>query len=364
MSVRDRNLSAPHRFQILMSRPLPRTSSRGARTTLAALVVALALPAAAGAQTGGGVPIGEDPPASPTPTTPTTTTSAKAPEAEKGRRPSSRGWIRLQSSKRINVRRVPTKTKRVGRLRRNAKVRVLCQMNAGPASGRYGRSRIWDRIRLPNGKAGYVPDASVEIEKSALVAPYCKWPDAGAPGRENPQQGRCSSVATVPLDAAPADRDAFIKTTGPLARRSFAETKVPASVSLAQGILESASGTLTAGANNYFGIKAQSVDAKDGTFRWGARAVGCVHKPTYEEERGRLVRQIGQFRMYTGAKTSFDDHGMFLVENSRYAKAFKYSTKPDRFAREIHRAGYATDSSYSRKLIRLMKAEKLYAYDK
>ncbi|MCK9248981.1 MAG: glucosaminidase domain-containing protein [Solirubrobacteraceae bacterium] len=345
---------------------MPRPTSL-ARAALAAAAVALAGPAGAVAQTGGGVEIGADPPADPvttTTTTPTTITTDEAPEARKGKRPSSRGWIRLQSSKRINVRRIPSNRKRVGTLRRNAKIRVLCQMNAGPASGRYGRSRIWNRVRLPNGKAGYVPDASVEIEKSALVAPYCKWPDPGAPGRENPQQGRCSSVATVPLDEAPEDRAAFIKAAGPLARQSFAKTKVPASVSLAQGILESASGTLTAGANNYFGIKAQTVDAKKGDFRWGAQAVGCVHKPTYEEERGRLVRQIGQFRMYTGAKASFDDHGMFLVENSRYAKAFRYSAKPDRFAREIHRAGYATDSSYSRKLIKLMKDEKLYAYDR
>jgi flagellar protein FlgJ len=50
--------------------------------------------------------------------------------------------------------------------------------------------------------------------------------------------------------------------------------------------------------------------------------------------------------------------------NSRYKNAFKYSTNPDQFAREIHKAGYATSPSYANDLIALMKQYNLYRYDR
>jgi flagellum-specific peptidoglycan hydrolase FlgJ len=314
--------------------------------------------AAAVRQASGGVGSGG------TTTTPSTGSGTSSSRTVTASRPSSRATIKLQSSKRVTVRRTPTDRKRMGTLRNGASIRVLCQMNGPPQSGYSGRSRVWDRVRLPNGRAGYVPDAMVQGEKASMVARYCGWSEPGAPGAENPQQGRCSSVATVPLVSPPANRAAFIATAGPLARASAATTKVPASVTLAQGILESASGTLTAGANNYFGIKAQAVDAKNGVYRWGTEAVGCVLKPTFESESGRLVRQLAAFRMYRGMQDSFDDHGLFLLQNSRYANAFKYSDDPERFAKEIHKAGYATDPQYSSSLIRLMRSEKLTQYDR
>jgi flagellum-specific peptidoglycan hydrolase FlgJ len=234
---------------------------------------------------------------------------------------------------------------------------VRCQVNGTPATGKYGTSRIWNRVKLKNGRTGYVPDASTETSsKNALVAPYCGYPDP-KPAATNLGQGRCLSVASVALDPAPATRADFIAAAGPLAKESKQTTGVPAAVTLAQGILESASGTLTAGANNYFGIKAQLVSP--GTFRWGTQAVGCVHKPTNEVEGGRTVRQIGQFRMYPSMRQSFDDHGLFLKQNSRYAPAFAHSDDPEKFAQAIHKAGYATDPSYSSLLIKLMNDKTL-----
>ncbi|WP_320669882.1 glucosaminidase domain-containing protein [Patulibacter defluvii] len=279
-------------------------------------------------------------------------------------RPSNVGTIKLQSSRKIKVRYLPNQKRTVGSLKNGATVKVLCQMNSVRASGYSGTSRIWDRVRLPSGRHGYVPDASVQNEKTAMVAHYCRWSEPGPPADVNPQQGRCGSYATVPLVAAPANRAAFIATAGPLAQASSRTTQVPASVTLAQAILESASGTATAGANNYFGIKAQAVDSKNGIYRWATEAVGCVLKPTYESESGRLVRQLAAFRMYRGMQDSFDDHGLFLRQNSRYAKAFDYSDDPERFAKEVHKAGYATDPAYSNSLIRLMRNEKLTRYDR
>lgn len=316
-------------------------------------------PTAAGASTGGAAP-------STTTTAAPTTTESTSTSTVPASTSSRTGYIRLRSGSGLKVRKTPERASYVGTVRRNQAIRIICQVNAGVASGKYGYSRIWNRIKLANGRIGYVADASVEVTKTALVAPYCGWPNPGRPAAENPQQGRCSSVATVPLVEAPANRAAFVEAAGPLARASSARTGVPASVTLAQAILESASGTLHAGANNYFGIKARSVDPKKGIFRWESTAVGCVHKPTYESEGKRLVRQIGQFRMYRGMQDSFYDHGMFLRENSRYAPAFEHSDDPAKFARAIAKAGYATDPSYASLLIRLItnKSLPLTPYDR
>jgi flagellum-specific peptidoglycan hydrolase FlgJ len=269
--------------------------------------------------------------------------------------------VRLQSSATMTARRSPTSSSPGGTVRNGETFTVRCQVNGGRKSGKYGASRIWDQVKLQDGSIAYISDAMTQTSsKASLVAPYCGLPD---PTATSDAQGRCSSQATVSLVAAPKDRRTFIATAGPFAVSSQKATQVPASVTLAQAILESASGTLTAGANNYFGIKAQAADRDAGTFTWGTQAVGCVHKPTFENEGGLLVRQIGQFRMYEGMRGSFVDHGLFLRQNSRYAPAFR-TTTADSFARAIHRAGYATDPSYSAKLISLMNVENLKQYDR
>lgn len=323
---------------------------------------AATVPAVAAAATSGGTSASSGSGSAPT----TTAAAKKQPSGTRAvnQRPSSWGYVRLQSGSRLKVRKTPERTGSVGSVRKDTRIRVSCQMNSVPITGKYGASRIWDRIKLPNGRTGYVPDASVENEKNALVAGFCGFPDPGPPAATNPGQGRCSSVATVPLVPPPADHPAFIAAAAPIAQQSAAATRVPASVTIAQGIQESGWGSSTAGANNYFGIKAQAVTGSPGIFRWSTLAVGCVHKPTYESESGGLVRQIGQFRMYPGMQESFDDHGQFLVQNSRYAPAFAFTNDPDRFAQAIHKAGYATDPSYSSALIKLMNTQNLKQYDR
>jgi len=281
-------------------------------------------------------------------------------------RPSSAATIVLASSSRVTARTTPNGTKRAGTMKNGEATRVRCQVNSTRAvtSGRYGTSKVWNRVKLKNGRTGYIPDVYMNTSsKNSLVAPYCGYPDPPAPTSPNPGQGRCSSVASVDLVQVPTkpngdgDPAAFAKFAAPFAIESKAETRVPAAVTLAQGILESASGTLAAGANNYFGIKAQLVSS--GIFRWGTNAVGCVHKQTNESEKGRVVRQIASFRMYTDLRGSFVDHGLFLVQNSRYAPAFEHTDDPEAFAKAVHKAGYATDPAYSDSLIRLMNRPEL-----
>ncbi|MEV4419066.1 glucosaminidase domain-containing protein [Patulibacter sp. NPDC049589] len=341
---------------------MPPRSSVPALATAALLAAALT-PGAAQAASGG---LGTE--AAPTPANPpaTTTTSSKAAKTRTAAtRPTARATIVLASSSKVNARKDPTRSARAGTMKNGEVTRVRCQINAtAVTSSRYGTSKVWNRVKLKNGRMGYVPDVYMNTaSKNSLVAPYCGYPDPAAPTATNPQQGRCSSVASVDLVQVPTkpggdpDPVAFTQLAAPFAKESKAETRVPAAVTLAQGILESASGTLAAGANNYFGIKAQLVSP--GTYRWGANAVGCVYKQTNESEKGRTVRQIAAFRMYTDMRGSFVDHGLFLVENDRYAPAFKYVDDPENFAKAIHKAGYATDPSYSSSLIKLMHRPEL-----
>lgn len=238
---------------------------------------------------------------------------------------------------------------------------IRCQVNAERKDGPQGSSRIWNQVQLPSGELAYLPDAFTRTStKDELVAPPC---GAAVPNRVRGTQGQCFLDSPVRLLPAPRSRAAFLRSAGPKARSSFRSTRAPASVILAQAILESDGGRATAGANNYFGIKAQEVDSVAGIYRWGRSAVACIHQPTFESDGRTKVRQIAQFRAYRTMRASFVDHGRFLRENPRYAKAFRHSRSPRRFAQALQRAGYATDPAYSTLLIRLIEQYRLTRWD-
>jgi hypothetical protein len=151
----------------------------------------------------------------------------------------------------------------------------------------------------------------------------------------------------------------FIRRAAPGARRAFKDFGVPASVTIAQAILESGWGKSHLGsANNYFGIKAESPASV------GPIAVGAVTVPTREVINGRPITVNGRFLKYRSIDDSLRDHGRFLRENARYQPAFAHTTNADAFARAIHKAGYATDPQYATKLIALMKEWNLYRFDR
>ena len=70
------------------------------------------------------------------------------------------------------------------------------------------------------------------------------------------------------------------------------------------------------------------------------------------------------FRAYHNAQESFTDHGRFLKDNSRYHRAFAFKKNPEQFARELQRAGYATDPNYASTLISIMRTNHLEQFDK
>ncbi|MFT5859466.1 MAG: LysM repeat protein [Flavobacteriaceae bacterium] len=124
------------------------------------------------------------------------------------------------------------------------------------------------------------------------------------------------------------------------------EHGVPASITLAQGILESAAGnsTLAVKGNNHFGIKCH----------------GWTGKKMYMDDDS----QGECFRVYKSAKESYTDHSLFLNKYDRYAFLFTYDVKNYKaWAEGLRQAGYATNPKYSQLLIDLIEDLGLDQYD-
>ncbi|HEY3446429.1 MAG TPA: glucosaminidase domain-containing protein [Myxococcales bacterium] len=156
----------------------------------------------------------------------------------------------------------------------------------------------------------------------------------------------------TPVGNIPQSGNQFIDSVAADAIRSQRETGVPASVTMAQAILESGWGSsgLSSRANNYFGIK-------------GEGPAGHVNMRTREVVNGQSVYVNANFRAYHSAQESFTDHGEFLRRNSRYANCFNYQDNPAQFCRELQRAGYATDPNYATALTSLIRRYHLERYD-
>ena len=121
---------------------------------------------------------------------------------------------------------------------------------------------------------------------------------------------------------------------------------IPASITMAQAILESGAGTgyLAVNANNHFGIKAYG--------GWK----GEVHY-AWDDEKHK-----SKFRKYSSASASFRDHASFLSSNPRYSAIFRYSVFDYRsWAAGLQKAGYATAPNYARELIYIIEAYELYS---
>lgn len=121
---------------------------------------------------------------------------------------------------------------------------------------------------------------------------------------------------------------------------------IPASITLAQGILESGAGKsmLTRNANNHFGVK-----AFDG---WS----GSIYLAWDDE------KQKSRFRSYSSAMESYIDHSLFFKNNSRYNSLFTKSVYDYRaWAIGLQKAGYATACNYAKALIGYIDAYKLYS---
>jgi uncharacterized protein YraI len=222
----------------------------------------------------------------------------------------------------------------VGTLRNGATVGVQCQAWGNHVDGAAAKTSVWYKI----------------ADKRYVSGAYVKW-SAGQPwlpwcGQAAPTIPRGGNAGFIDRNAAPA-------------KQSMKETGVPASVTLAQAILETGWGKSALGRedHNIFGMKCFGSP--------GDIALGCRDYGTFEcSPTGGCFDTNATFRAYKNPTDSYRDHGKLLSGWSRYATAMKHKNDPDRFAREIHKAGYATDPKYSDKLINLMKEHNLYQYDR
>ncbi|MGB1042766.1 MAG: glucosaminidase domain-containing protein, partial [Tenacibaculum sp.] len=140
----------------------------------------------------------------------------------------------------------------------------------------------------------------------------------------------------------------YIQKFAPIAVKKMHEHNIPASITLAQGVLESGSGRsdLARRSNNHFGIKCHK--------GWQGKSV--THD---DDEKGEC------FRKYKYPETSYEDHSQFLLTRKRYASLFKLGHKNYKgWAYGLRKAGYATDKRYPQKLIGIIKKYNLTQYDK
>lgn len=154
-------------------------------------------------------------------------------------------------------------------------------------------------------------------------------------------------VATSKVKVTPEIVNGYINQFKEIAMHNMKEHGIPASITLAQGILESGAGTglLCRVANNHFGIK--------------------CHK----EWTGEYVRHDDDaaqecFRKYDEPGQSYRDHSLFLTSRPWYAPLFKLEKSDYKgWARGLKKSGYATDPKYPEKLIGIIERYQLHQYD-
>lgn len=152
-------------------------------------------------------------------------------------------------------------------------------------------------------------------------------------------------IGNISIAQSASDIQSYIQQYKQIAMEQERAHGIPASITLAQGILESGAGKsgLTRNSNNHFGMKT------------GPRWRGKVYK-AWDDETVK-----SSFRCYASAKESYADHAR-LLKNDHYRKYLDYSVYDYRsWAYGLKKAGYATSPTYAQALIGLIDAYKLYA---
>lgn len=151
--------------------------------------------------------------------------------------------------------------------------------------------------------------------------------------------------------ATKIEQQYFLNTIIPMAIRNMQDTKVLASLTIAQAILESGWGLsgLTKVSNNLFGIKGNY----NGSY---------VDYPTKEWVNGAYVDVVAQFKKYPSWQESIDDHGNLFTRLARYSNLIG-ETDYKEVCRKVKEDGYATSPTYTESLINLIEQYKLYAHD-
>jgi flagellum-specific peptidoglycan hydrolase FlgJ len=140
----------------------------------------------------------------------------------------------------------------------------------------------------------------------------------------------------------------YVERYAPIAIVEMKQFGIPASITLAQGLLESDAGNsrLAKANNNHFGIKCFSKKCAKG------------HCSNFSDDHHKDF-----FRKYTSVWRSYRDHSNFL-KKSRYRKCFRLERRDYKgWARELKKAGYATDERYADKLMEIIEGMSLWNFD-
>lgn len=154
--------------------------------------------------------------------------------------------------------------------------------------------------------------------------------------------------ATSKVSVTYSNVNSYIDSFKDVAKLNMKEYGIPASIILAQGILESGAGNgrLSKEANNHFGIKCHK--------EWNGPSI------THDDDAAQEC-----FRKYDDPSESYRDHSLFLTSRSRYNKLFELDKGDfEGWAKGLKAAGYATDPKYPSKLIGIINRYQLDQYDK
>lgn len=216
--------------------------------------------------------------------------------------------------------------------------------------------RYWFRVFFLGllGYAVYQRDIQIGFSPQAGGPPHAR-PVHGHPGvHSSPQQDRNLLSVNPFKRLSPEERarlrkqQAYVDEYLTIARREMREYGIPASITLAQALLESDAGesSLATRNNNHFGIKCFSRSCRKG------------HCSNFEDDFHKDF-----FRIYKDSEESFRAHS-HLLRKPRYKPLFQHDPLDYRaWARGLKAAGYATDPQYAEKLIELIEELQLYQYD-
>jgi flagellum-specific peptidoglycan hydrolase FlgJ len=154
-------------------------------------------------------------------------------------------------------------------------------------------------------------------------------------------------------------QSAFLRLAVPPARAAQRKYDVPASVTIAQAILESSNSMgwgmsqLAREANNFFGIKASDIENPE----------DYIQLPTHEYVKSQLVTIEADFARYADPEESFEAHARLLAIAHRYMPAMACCHDPEAFCIQLQKCGYSTSPSYGVTLAKLIRDYDLTQYD-
>lgn len=203
-----------------------------------------------------------------------------------------------------------------------------------------------------NGGIGLAKMMVQQMQKSQMV-----------PGKINDPSATAAALKPQPLYTATQNKqeakqegliDQFVKNVLPYAKQAASVLGLDPKILLAQAALETGWGQFVIedktgkSSNNLFNIKADKQQGKD-----------FVDVKTTEYIANTPIKMTASFKKYTTLEESFNDYVSLIKGTGRYKAALENTANPERYVKELGRAGYATDPDYAQKIMAIYKGDEL-----